>query len=352
MVHSCAFFNNKGGVGKTTSIANLGDRIGNLGYKVVVLDLDPQCNITQYFLSDDEWEDLFEDADNSSEKTLWKFVKPITQSRSISPESVGDVPLKSGRFGFDLVPGHPFASRLDDALAEQWGNYRLGKAGGIEATLWCKLLIERLESQIENLDYVLFDLGPSLGPLNRSVLLSCDSFVSPVSPDLFSLYSFDNLLSWFTTLEKSIKITTSTHEDDLKEYSSEWWYEKFLQGLEVNFLGYISQEYVTRTTKGVRRRTRSYNRFLRQIPEKAGHLAKKMNNNFDGDDSKTEIGVMPHMYSMVSLAHDAHAPVSNLSSADGLTGAQFKQRDRYTDDLDTLSKEIIKRMGGRDKKGE
>lgn len=345
-VHSSAFFNNKGGVGKTTSIANLGDRLGAMGYKVVVVDLDPQCNMTQYFLSDDDWEDLYLDSGKSASETVWNFVRPVSQSRSIQDVDSSPVSLREGRFNFKLVPGHPFVSRLDDALAESWGKLRLAQVGGIESTFWCESLLATLERQVVGLDYVLFDLGPSLGPLNRSVLLASDSFVSPVSPDLFSLYSFDNLRTWFKSLKDALRGARTFLDDDTEDNSSARWYEQVTAGVRVASLGYISQEYVTRSTRGERRQTRAYARFFAEMPEKANALIGELDQGSGrAPFSSPQIGVMPHMYSMVSLAHDAHAPIADLTSADGLTGAQFRQRDRYVEDMEVICDEWVHRMG-------
>lgn len=343
MVHSSAFFNNKGGVGKTTSIANLGNRLAALGHRVVVVDLDPQCNMTQYFLSDAQWEGIYLDSKSSADQTIWKFVRPISQSKSIDIDSALDITLWEGRFGFDLVAGHPFVSRLDDALAEAWGNLRQAKVGGIETTYWCHLLVNKLEEQIPELEYVLFDLGPSLGPLNRSVILACNSFISPVSPDLFSLYSFDNLKTWFTTLKRSLNSAKIMLEEDPENPSDCLGYDNFMEGVTVRSVGYISQQYITRTTRGEKRMTRAFQRFLQDMPTKANELNDLLQGGglqFDSPD----IGVMPHMYSMVSLAHEAHAPIADLSGSDGLNGAQFRQRDRYVEDMDEICVEWIRRM--------
>jgi len=345
-VHASAFFNNKGGVGKTTSIANLGDRLGAMGYTVVVVDLDPQCNMTQYFLSDDDWEDLYLDSGKSANETIWNFVRPVSQSRSIQDVVAEPISLREGRFNFSLVPGHPFVSRLDDALAESWGKLRLAKVGGIESTFWGETLLATLEQQVAGLDYVLFDLGPSLGPLNRSVLLASDSFISPVSPDLFSLYSFDNLRTWFKSLKSALRGALTFLDDDVENNTNARWYKQVTSGVRAASLGYISQEYVTRSTRGERRQTRAYARFFAEMPEKARALIEELN---EGTDRKSlespQIGVMPHMYSMVSLAHDAHAPIADLTSADGLTGAQFRQRDRYVEDMEVICEEWVRRMG-------
>src|SRR5699024_3739056 len=294
---------------------------------------------------DADWEDLYLDSASSADRTVWSFVRPINQAQNLNTQRADDIPVENGRFGFRLVPGHPFVSRLDDSLAEQWGNYRLAKPGGIEATLWCHLLISGLDHQISNLDYVLFDLGPSLGPLNRSVLMACDSFISPVSPDLFSLYSFDNLNTWFNSLKKSIKMTKSIVDEEVEDWLENWLFEKFSEGLAVEFLGYMSQQYVTRTTKGERRKTKAYSRFLDEIPKRADSLYQQFDNKFKlNNDEELLVGIMPHMYSMVSLAHEAHSPIAGLTSADGLTGAQFRQRDKYVEDMDLICRNWVDRM--------
>lgn len=347
MVHACAFFNNKGGVGKTTNVANLGHALSSHGSTVVV-DLDPQCNLTQYFLSDEQWETIFQDQAEMSDSTIWKFVKPLSQAKTIDstdPDNI--VVYESDRFGFDLVLGHPFVSRLEDGLAEQWANFRQGKIGGIETTFWCHQLIEVLAESQPGLEYVVFDLGPSLGPLNRSVLLACDSFVAPVSPDLFSLYSFDNLTAWFRTLNRMLGNTVNMLEDEpeIHENRSRWWYPRYQQGLSIDFLGYISQEYVTRSTKGERRRTKAYARFLESIPEKAESLDRELSETEKVKRfGSYEIGVMPHMFSMVALAHDVHSPIADLKASDGLNGAQFRQRDRYVEDMEHICAQWVSRM--------
>lgn len=345
--HSCAFFNNKGGVGKTTALANLGHQLG-LDNQVIAVDLDPQCNLTQHYLQDDEWEKIYSDLVESGAETVWSYLEPISKRRGL-PEAVNySIPfVENERFSFRLIAGHPFVAQMDDHLAAEWPHAQLASPGAVDTTFWCARLIEQIKMNVPEVDYILFDLGPSLGPTNRSVVLAADSFLAPVSPDLFSLYSFANLESWFGALTDSME-NISKAVKRKKDLRDEWWADRVAQGLGVQFLGYISQEYVTRSTKGERRATKSFEAFNAQIPERARDVVESLHVN-EGQlaQAVTEdpsIGIMPHMFSMVAKSHSVHAPIQSLSGQDGLAGSQFKQKEKYASDIRTLTEEWKWRM--------
>ncbi|MCC7158865.1 MAG: ParA family protein, partial [Ignavibacteria bacterium] len=70
-----AFFNNKGGVGKTTLVYHLSYMFAELGYNVLSVDLDPQSNLSSMFLDDEDLEEIF--SNNSLDKTILQAVDPL-----------------------------------------------------------------------------------------------------------------------------------------------------------------------------------------------------------------------------------------------------------------------------------
>ena len=74
------FFNNKGGVGKTSLVYHLAWMLSDMGYRVLACDLGPQANLTAAFLNEDQLEKLW-DEDDASAKTILQCVRPLEQAR-------------------------------------------------------------------------------------------------------------------------------------------------------------------------------------------------------------------------------------------------------------------------------
>ena len=72
-----AFFNNKGGVGKTSLVYHLAWMYFDLGLKVIAADLDPQANLTAAFLDEDRLEEVWEGSNADSYNTVFRCVKPL-----------------------------------------------------------------------------------------------------------------------------------------------------------------------------------------------------------------------------------------------------------------------------------
>ncbi|MBZ5709319.1 ParA family protein [Nannocystis pusilla] len=331
---SIAFFNNKGGVGKTTLACNFAAYAAAQGISVAIVDLDPQCNATQLLLSDEQWEALFEDRSRAESLTVLHALSHIRLGDS---DTVTDLSsMESERFGVHVIPGHPSLAVVEDKLSSSWSEFERKDLGGARRTCWARNLIRSLNTSF---DLVIIDVGPSLGALNRCALIAADTFITPISSDLFSLYALENialwLSDWLVTYRDAYDGVARKMPADLAKFPEITRQLPLTRG----YLGYTTQQYVTKTSAGERRKTQAYEHFREQVPESIESLTA-MGVVREPD---LDLGIIPNMFSMVPLAQAAHAPVSALTKEDGLRGAQFSQQEKYVDELNRVFAKILDR---------
>lgn len=322
-MRSVAFFNNKGGVGKTTLLCNVAAYIAlHHGKKVCVVDADPQCNATQYFFDDDMVDYLYSD---EAAFTIFNVLEPLALGEGYSDLiSV----QKADRFGVDVLPGDPRLALTEDLLARDWGDAKGGEVRGIRTSLVFSQLLE----QLQEYDYVLFDVSPSLGALNRSIMLSSDYFISPVSLDIFSLKAFENIASWIETWwrewERGLDNVRRKESIPDLDYS------------KPQFIGYVTQSYLAkRDSQGQRRAVQAYESIRTQIDgiiEDHG-LAKNLRG------LKYEIGTVPNLFSLVPMSQSSHSPIFGLTASDGVVGAHFSKVKDSLDIFKSVSLEFLAR---------
>ena len=180
-------YNHKGGVGKTTLTVNIAFALSSLGKSVLLVDSDPQCNLTSYLLPDDVVDDLLDHSNNRDGKTIWSAVKPVIDStgsvRLVDLTEIEEVAL---------LPGDIRLSEFEEFLGDAWADGFKRRMGGLRATSAISYLISNLGDQ-RGFDFVFYDTGPNIGPLNRVLLLDSDFFIVPVACDLFSTRALSTL---------------------------------------------------------------------------------------------------------------------------------------------------------------
>jgi cellulose biosynthesis protein BcsQ len=220
------FFNNKGGVGKTTLVANLAAELAiNFGAKILVVDGDPQCNLSQYVLGEEESLSTYSDSNIDG---IYNILRPISLGKGYGEK----LPIRSSAsFGFDIIIGDPRLALQEDLLAGDWRDARGGGMRGIRTTYIFANVVRQAKRQ--GYDFVFFDMGPALGAINRSILLAMDFFVVPMTIDIFSLWAIKNIGATVGVWQKEIRTGISLAEDssDIPEADQE---------RVLKFLGYVT----------------------------------------------------------------------------------------------------------------
>jgi len=328
-----AFFNNKGGVGKTTLVYHVAWMCVELGQRVLAIDLDPQANLTTMFLEEERLEELWpEDGENQS---VLSCISPIM-------DGLGDIapaPLQQIRPELHLLPGDLGLSQFEDNLSASWPRCLVGDKAAFRAMTAFYRIIRRA-AEAASADIVLMDVGPNLGAINRASLIASDHVVMPLAPGLFSLQGLRNLGptiyswrdSWLKMLdEKPADLDIPMPTGAMKP------------------TGYVVMQHVERK----RRPVKAYQRWVSRIPEVyATHVLRRKVCVKDAETDANRIGFIKNYQSLMPLAEDARKPVFKLTPADGAIGAHSTAVSKCYMDFKDLTLEIRRRtndnLEGRD----
>jgi cellulose biosynthesis protein BcsQ len=210
-----ALFNHKGGVSKTTTTFHLGWMLAEMGHRVVMVDTDPQCNLTGLVLGFDQTASLDEFYEQHPDQNIWSALKPAfeSQPRVIEPVACAAV---ANRDGLLLLPGHVNLSEYEITLGiaqELSGSlHALRNLPGAFHDLITKV------AEANQADYVLIDMNPSLGAINQNLLMTSNSFIVPMAPDYFSMMAISSLsiilpkwISWARNAATTEILTTAAY---------------------------------------------------------------------------------------------------------------------------------------------
>lgn len=330
------FFNNKGGVGKTTLAVNVAAYFSiNFDKKVLFLDADPQANSTQMMISDSEWENYY--GSSATETTLLNYLGPIEEGDSNLDFTSSPIDKDRNRFNVDLIPGHPRLSIIEDNLSDAWNKCISGDLGGFRRTNWLNALTDHYK---DDYDYLFIDVGPSLGALNRSVLLNTHYIVTPMGSDIFSLIGVDNISNWMGNWMRSYRYAI----DLLFQNQDEAKILKYQLKLDIssapNLIGYSIQQYVTKKFAQGRRPIQAYERIISKTSSTISDNLKFLIPD-NVSEEMLNLGDVPYLYSLVPLAQSSNSPMFLLKSSDGITGGQPSQVKKYDNMINIISTNII-----------
>lgn len=323
------FFNNKGGVGKTSLVYHVAWMLSDLGCRVLVADLDPQANLTAAFLDEDTLASLWDNPRETSADTIYHCIRPLTE--------VGDIrepKLQMISSQLSLLPGDLALSSFEENLSAEWpnslGSGNLHRPFRVLTAFW--QVIQMAASKVDA-EIVVVDVGPSLGAINRSAVIATDFIVVPLAADLFSLQGLRNLGP-----------TLRRWRDDWQKRVQTWKTPAFaLPAGGMRPIGYVVQQHGVR----LKRPTQAFDRWVRRIP---GEYSESVLGEFDPlavaipESDPNRIATVKNYRSLVPLAQDARKPIFELTSADGAIGAhQTAAREAY-EDFAKLAREVMRRM--------
>lgn len=182
-----ALYNNKGGVSKTTTLFNIGVYLSKKNKRVLIVDCDPQCNMTELFFASNE------DAQNPDNDlpgtSIYKALLPrfIGETATIDQSRI-DISNHSLYDNLYLFRGDIEFSRAETYFGTSWNQAITENIHEKNTYVVFNRLLKAL-GQARGYDYILCDVGPSTGAITRTVILSCDEIIVPLIPDRFCYQS-------------------------------------------------------------------------------------------------------------------------------------------------------------------
>lgn len=322
------FFNNKGGVGKTSLVFHLAWMLSELKQRVVAIDLDPQANLTSAFLAEDDLEALWDpDRPQQAGTTVFQCVRPLTEVGDIVKPRTQRITSR-----LHLVPGDLSLAGFEDFLSREWPNALasepLFRPFRILTSLW---EVAQLAAEQHRADMILADVGPNLGAINRSALIGTDHVVIPLAADLFSLQGLHNLgptlRAWRAEWQKRL---------------DNWPRPSFnLPAGSMAPLGYILMQHSERLS----RPAKAYQRWVDRIPSTYKQWIQGIAPDIASDADADCLARLKHYRSLVPMAMEVRKPVFHLTAADGAIGNHaYAVRDAWKD-FDLLARKILQRIG-------
>ena len=306
-----AFFNNKGGVGKTSLVYHLSWMFADHGIKTLAVDLDPQANLTAMFLDEDRLEQLWPDDEHPD--TVYGAIRPILRGTGdISKPSVEMITNNLG-----LIPGDLGLSRFEDKLSDAWPRCHNRDESAFRTMTAFHRLVQRGSEW--GAELVLIDVGPNLGAINRSALIASDQVCLPLAPDLFSLQGLKNLgptlREWRTV---GAELLTKAPADLPMPRGA------------MKPVGYIVMQHGILDTRPVK----AYKRWMDRIPlvYRDAVLDEPITSLPLVAQDPYCLSLLKHYRSLMPMAMEARKPIFFLKSADGAIGAHIEAvRNCYMD---------------------
>ncbi len=320
-MRTIVFFNNKGGVGKTTTVYHVAWMLSELRIRTIAVDLDPQSNLTSMFLTEDRLEEIYE---NNKPFTVFHAINPVVNADPFLPVHIEQINSTLG-----LIVGNLALSTFEDKLSDAWLKCLNSDIYSFKITGIFKTLIDDASKRFDA-EIVLIDVGPNLGAINRAVTISSDYIIMPVASDLFSLQGIKNLGSTLYQWKEQWKQRKEHKPRDLSTSIPE---------NAAHPIGYIVMQYSAKESRPVK----SYLKWANRIPNifRSFVLGLPDSHVESVDSDENCIALLKHYRSLAPMSMESHKPIFLLKPADGAIGAHVYAVQRSYEEFKLLTQKIL-----------
>lgn len=326
------FFNNKGGVGKTSLLYHTAYMFSELGHKVLAVDLDPQSNLSQVFLEEQRFIQIIEE-----NKTIKNALRRIEKKQG----DIEEAHIEQINPQLLLIVGDLDLSLNEDKLSKEWYESLAGEWYPFALQSAFYRIIKKVVEK-HQIDYVFIDVGPNFGAINRSALISSDYLIVPSTADLFSLKGLanigDRVESWFQDWEKR-----------LSERKAET-YALPLPNTKIKALGYVLMQHGVSSSKPVK----AYKKFADRLPKvfRNSFKIKTSEDTLTLDNDPYCLALVKHYNSLMPMAMEARKPIFLLKPSDGAIGAHYNAVRKVSEEFKKMSQKIIESIKNSEKPNE
>lgn len=325
---SIAFFGIKGGTGKTTLVFHLAWMLAERGLRVLMVDLDPQANLTAWSLSEERLQ------------SLWGQEAPPTMSTALRPVIEGrraDIRAIRGQFLSDrlmLLPGDLSLFRYEDLLSDAWHRC-VFEPSNEPAFHRMNAFNDVVQPHARRLraDVVLIDLGPNLGAINRAALITVDSVIFPLTPDRLAVFG----LEYMGQVLKEWGITWATVTNSFFNPPPVL---NLAKG-EMRPIGYV----LSRLSVFGNGPPTSQAQSTDAIAEAYAKYVTGEELPPPGAEALNCLGQIKNYQSLATMAYEAHKPMFLLRPADGAIGGHQRAAHDTYHEFRTLAERVACRVG-------
>ncbi len=330
-------FNHKGGVSKTTSIYNIGWMLSKSN-NVLLVDADPQCNLTSLILGDDFEEYYFNDS--TKHHNIKDGVEVAFTGKPIPIKAVNCFsPTRAS--SLYLIAGHANLSEFDAALTfAQTSNNAITTLQNLPGA-FSELI--KLTEEKYSIDYTLIDLNPGLSAINQNLFLSCHAFIVPTNPDPFSVMAIATLTNvlpkWVSWKKNSIQVFADSAYP-------------LLEG-EPKFIGSLIQRFNVRHGRAAKPYRDNIEEIKNKIKKDFINAISKVGMTLDPEQYTNDfidngycLDEIPDFQGLLPKSHQAGVPVFELSRAEinetgNVLDRMITSRDNFKNKFRLISNKLI-----------